>query len=88
MKLSNGTEIVTSGKPKRKGADYHFKDAGGGEHAISVGRVVEVEPALMAREEKRALMPVQPKAPKHWYLLWLAGASGPAPEAEACPGAA
>jgi Bacterial protein of unknown function (DUF903) len=73
MKLNNGTEIVTPSKPKLKGSAYHFKDANGKERVVSAGRVREVEPASMAREEKKAMMPHPPTKPKHWYFLWLAG---------------
>ncbi len=71
MKLNNGHEIVTPSKPKLQGPVYHFKDAKGQDHVIPQGRVLEIEPVSMAREEN-SFKPQQPKKPKHWYFLWLA----------------
>jgi hypothetical protein len=72
MKLTNGHEITTASKPKLKGASYHFKDAKGNDTVIPQGRVLQIEPASMAREEEKAFKPAAPKKPKHWYFLWLA----------------
>ena len=71
MKLSNGGQITTPGKPKLKGSSYEFKDAKGEVHYISAGRVTEVEPASMAQEEEQALKPKMPRGPRHWYYFWL-----------------
>jgi hypothetical protein len=73
IRLNNGQQITTASKPKLKGAAYYFKDARGREHVLPEGRVHEIEPASMAKEEL-APMPTrqtQPKKPRHWYLLWL-----------------
>jgi hypothetical protein len=72
MKLTNGHEITTASKPKLKGASYHFKDAKGQDNVIPQGRVLQIEPASMAREEEKPYKPAKPKQPKHWYFLWLA----------------
>jgi hypothetical protein len=72
MKLTNGLEISTPSKPKLKGTSYHFKDAKGNDHVIPQGRVMQIEPASMAREEEKSFKPAKPKKPKHWYFLWLA----------------
>ena len=75
IKLNNGSQIDAFGRPKLTGSAYHFKDGGGREKTVSAGRVIEVEPASMAKEEKKAKQPMQPKKPKRWYYLWLAGNS-------------
>jgi hypothetical protein len=71
IQLSNGSEITTASKPQLKDGAYHFKDAKGQEHILSVGRVREIAPASMAAEEKKAQTP-QPRQKRKWYLLWLA----------------
>lgn len=52
MKMSNGVNIVTSSKPKLKGARYYFKDATGQEKWVPESQVREIEPASMAKEEQ------------------------------------
>ena len=69
VKLTNGGEFTTPSKPKLKGSAYYFKDAHGNQQSIPAGRVTEIEPASMAREEAQEH---QFKAPtttkkKHWY---------------------
>jgi hypothetical protein len=54
MKLSSGQTITTAGKPKLKGSRYFFKDAGGKPNWVPQSRVLEIEPASMAKEEKPA----------------------------------
>ena len=72
IRLSNGEQIITASKPKVVGASYQFKDAKGRLHIIPRGRVQEVEPASMAREETKSFQQRGPAKPKHWYFLWLA----------------
>jgi hypothetical protein len=70
MKLSDGRQITTPHKPKLKGADYVYKDAYGKDHKIPQGRVLEIEPAKMAAEEKKP-QPIQYRPPKnHWWQFW------------------
>jgi hypothetical protein len=73
IKLTNGTEITSASKPKLEGVVYHFKDAKGGDHVISRGRVLEIEPASSARAEKKPKSVPTASAPhkRHWYFLWL-----------------
>ncbi len=73
IKLNNGTEITSANKPKLQGAAYHFKDAKGGDHVVSSGRVLEIEPASMARAEKKPKSVPTGHMPhkRHWYFLWL-----------------
>ena len=52
LRLNNGRQIVTSSKPKLKGANYYYKDAKGQVLTVPQARVTEVMPASMAREEK------------------------------------
>jgi hypothetical protein len=72
LKLSNGSQIDTFSKPKLQGQSYYYKDALGRERVLPSSRVVEVEPASMAREEQKAFKPPQPPKKRHWYYLWLA----------------
>lgn len=76
MRQSNGLEITTATKPKLKDGIYHFKDARGQEHAIAESRIIQVEPAFMAHQERRVYKPTSSGSttPKkhHWYFLWLA----------------
>lgn len=65
IKLNNGTQIVTPSKPQLKGNSYHFKDAKGQEHVVSLGRVTEVGPVSMASEDYNPITPAPAK--KHWY---------------------
>ncbi len=67
MRLTNGERIVANNKPQLKGSVYYFK-AGGQERRIPQSRVLEVEPASMAREEDKSHQFVPAKPPhKHWY---------------------
>jgi hypothetical protein len=61
MKLSNGTRVTTASKPKLKDGYYTFKDAAGNQHRESQNRVLEIEPASMAEEEKTRFSPPKPK---------------------------
>jgi hypothetical protein len=70
MKLNNGRTITTASKPKLKGGSYVFKDAAGHDNYVPRGRVLEIEPASMATEEKKfQTTSSNPQAPykKHWY---------------------
>ncbi len=60
MRLNNGGQITTSGKPKAVGNSYQYRDAKGQIQEISQGRVVGIEPASMAAKEK---MPFSGTAP-------------------------
>ncbi len=53
MRLSNGSQITTKGKPRLKGGSYYYKDARGQQRSVSQGRVQEILPASMAQEETR-----------------------------------
>ena len=68
VKFTNGREITTSSKPKLKGNSYHYTDPSGREMIIPQGRVKEIQPASMAREEEKK-NEFKPQAPykKHWY---------------------
>jgi hypothetical protein len=62
IKLSNGTKVTTASKPKLKHGYYVYKDAAGNEaKPIPQGRVVEIEPASMAEEEKDQFKPPKPR---------------------------
>ncbi|HEV2390760.1 MAG TPA: YgdI/YgdR family lipoprotein [Verrucomicrobiae bacterium] len=68
MKLTNGIQLTTSGKPKLKGANYHYKDAQGRDNVIPQSRVEEIEPASMASHENRFVP--SPPAKHHWWKFW------------------
>ena len=57
MKLTNDMRITTASKPKLKGGFYTFKDARGQEVRVAQSRVLEIEPASMAKEEKPMFKP-------------------------------
>ena len=59
--MDNGLRLTTASKPKLKGAKYVFKDARGKEVSIPAGRVREIAPASMVKEEKPAFNP-QPQS--------------------------
>lgn len=60
IKLNNGGQITTASKPRLKAGTYYFKDAKGNVQSVSAGRVREIEPASMAKEEKSPFNP-QPR---------------------------
>jgi hypothetical protein len=51
MRLNNGHQITTVGKPKHQGNSFYYKDAKGDTHRISDGSVREIEPASMAEKD-------------------------------------
>ena len=51
IRMSNGTRITTASKPKLKGSAYYYKDAKGETHSVPQGRVREIMPLSMAKEE-------------------------------------
>jgi hypothetical protein len=61
IKLGNGMKVTTASKPKLKNGYYTFKDAAGNENRVSQNRVLEIEPASMAEEEKTRFRPPKPK---------------------------
>jgi hypothetical protein len=71
VKLSNGMQITAPHKPKLKNGAYQYKDSNGKAVSIPAGRVREIEPASMAKEERRPFRVEQPKRKRHWYFLWL-----------------
>jgi hypothetical protein len=73
MKLTNGAQITTAGKPKLKDGIYYFKDAKGEEHAVGEARVYEVAPAgMIEKANKQKPMITDPQKKRKWYYLWLA----------------
>jgi len=50
--LTNGSRMTTSSKPKLKNGFYYFKDPTGKETFVSQGRVREIAPESLARDEK------------------------------------
>jgi hypothetical protein len=61
IKLSNGVKVTTASKPKLKHGYYTFKDAAGNENKIAQSRILEIEPASMAEEEKDRFKPPRPR---------------------------
>ena len=52
--MNNGMRISSPTKPRLQGSKYVFKDARGKEISVPVGRVREIAPASMVKEEKPA----------------------------------
>ena len=52
MTLSNGSQVVTAGKPKLVNGYYVGKDTSGKPVEVSAGRVRELSPASMVEDEK------------------------------------
>jgi hypothetical protein len=50
LSLTNGTRLVSAGKPKLKNGQYIYKDVKGEEFSVSELRVREIAPASMAQE--------------------------------------
>ena len=68
-RLNNGTKLTTVGKPKLKGAEYHYKDAKGQDNIIPQSHVTEVLPA--SDEKKEHEFKVSEPYPKHhWWQFW------------------
>lgn len=65
MKLTNGLQVTTSNKPKLKGAYYYYKGPHRETQSVAQSRVLEIEPASMAKQESQ-FHPSEPKK-KHWY---------------------
>ncbi len=61
LKLNNGLMVTTASKPKLKNGYYCFKDGLGQENRVPAGRVREIEPASMAREESGRFKPTPSK---------------------------
>jgi len=52
MTLNNGSQIITATKPRLERSSYIYKDAKGRDCFVPAGRVREITPASMAKEEK------------------------------------
>jgi hypothetical protein len=61
IKMSNGVKVTTASKPKLKHGYYTFKDAAGNENKLAQSRVLMIEPASMAAEEKDQFKPPKPR---------------------------
>ena len=59
--LNYGQPIITASKPRLEHGYYRYKDAGGREGVVAEGRVREIEPASMARDENPSLKRVPVK---------------------------
>ena len=49
--LNNGSQIGSKGRPKLKNGVYVFKDLNGQQRTVPAGRVSEVSPASMAKDD-------------------------------------
>jgi hypothetical protein len=49
--LNNGVRLTTKGKPKLEQGRYYFKDLEGKPNVISAGRVREMGPASMMKQQ-------------------------------------
>jgi hypothetical protein len=71
MTLSNGVKLTTASKPVLKQGRYIYKDANGKQQFQPEGRVRQIEPASMAKEEEKQNQ-FKPSSggeqkKKHWY---------------------
>lgn len=57
MRMTNGMQVTTASKPVLKNGMYFYKDASGKEQSMPSGRVVEIQPASMAKAEKEPFKP-------------------------------
>ena len=57
IRLNNGGQITTASKPRLKNGSWHFKDAKGNQQSVPAGRVLEVGPASMMRDDKSMFKP-------------------------------
>ena len=73
LRLTNGSEITTAGKPHLKDGAYYFKDAKGEEQWVMAASVREIAPTSVAEAENKS-QPTKLKSDKKrkWYFLWLA----------------
>ena len=55
--LKNGTQVTTEGKPRLDRGHYQFTDVRGRKSSVPEGRVLEIAPASMAREENAKFKP-------------------------------
>ena len=69
LKLNNGMQVTSNGKPRLKDGYYYYKDAKGHKIPVPQGRVLQIEPASMAAEEKKFSVP-NPKQKRHWWQFW------------------
>jgi hypothetical protein len=57
IRMTNGMQVTTASKPVLKNGVYVYKDATGSQQSMPAGRVVEIQPASMARAEKEPFKP-------------------------------
>ena len=69
LKLSNGMQVTTNSKPRLKGAYYYYKDAQGHQIPVPQSRVLQIEPASMAADEKKFTVS-KPHPKRHWWQFW------------------
>ncbi len=57
IKMNNGLQVTSNTKPKLKGGYYEYTDPSGRTMSVPAGRVREIEPASMAKEEMNQFRP-------------------------------
>ena len=57
IKLNNGLQVTSASKPKLKGGYYVYTDSAGRTGTVPAVRVLEIEPASMAKEEQNQFKP-------------------------------
>ncbi|HZL43666.1 MAG TPA: YgdI/YgdR family lipoprotein [Verrucomicrobiae bacterium] len=55
--LNNGVQVGAKSKPKLKGGYYTFKDAMGEPSRVPAGRVREIAPSSMVRQQEPPFVP-------------------------------
>jgi hypothetical protein len=61
VRMTNGSRITTSSKPKLDRGYYTFKDAKGNQQRVQAGRIKEIAPADMATDERSKFKTASPK---------------------------
>ena len=61
IKMNNGLYVTSTSKPKLKGGYYVYTDPSGWTATIPTSRVLEIEPASMAKEEMNQFKPATSK---------------------------
>ena len=58
--LNNGSQITTHSKPNLKNGDYYYTDASGHKAFVPAGRVREIAPTSMSKDESAPVKTTKP----------------------------
>ncbi len=57
IRLNNGGQITTTSKPRLQRGSWYFKDSKGNPQTVPAGRVTEIGPASMMKDDKSMFKP-------------------------------